>query len=271
MSGINPVYLEKLKKLRLMDDDFMCAAFKYDPAAVKEVLAPIMKKEDLIIQNISVQGTYTNLRGHSVRLDVTATDSFGSKYDIEIQRADHGAAAKRARYNLGLLDSHNLNRGDNYDNLPETWIIFITENDVLKNGYPMYHIERIIQETGELFNDAEHIIYVNGDYHADDPIGRLMADFRATNADEINSPVLSDKVRVLKETEEGQRAMCKLFEKERTEGALDILADMIIDGEISLKKGRERAQKKGYRPEDLDDYLRKEYPSFNLSNSEMPM
>ena len=78
MSGINPVYLEKLKKLRLMDDDFMCAAFKDDPAAVKEVLAPIMKKEDLIIQNISVQDTYTNLRGHSVRLDVTATDSFGS-------------------------------------------------------------------------------------------------------------------------------------------------------------------------------------------------
>ena len=65
--------------------------------------------------------------------------------------------------------------------------------------------------------------------------------------------------------------MCRLFENERTEGALDILADMIIDGEISLKKGRERAQKKGYRSEDLDDYLRKEYPSFNLSNSEMPM
>ncbi len=30
-------------------------------------------------------------------------------------------------------------------------MIFITENDVLKRGLPIYHIDRMIKETGELF------------------------------------------------------------------------------------------------------------------------
>ena len=33
--------------------------------------------------------------------------------------------------------------------MPETYIIFITSNDVLKGGLPVYTIERTIQETGE--------------------------------------------------------------------------------------------------------------------------
>ena len=39
-------------------------------------------------------------------------------------------------------------------------MIFITENDVLKSGLPIYHIDRIVQETGEPFGDEAHIIYV---------------------------------------------------------------------------------------------------------------
>ena len=123
MQEVNEKYLEKIKRMRFMDDDFMCAAFKDDPIAVREVLVPIMGRDDLTVQSVTVQDTYTNLRGHSVRLDVVATDSTGKLYDIEIQRSDHGAAEKRARYNLGMLDSHNLAAGGDYSLLPETWII----------------------------------------------------------------------------------------------------------------------------------------------------
>ena len=48
--------------------------------------------------------------------------------------------------------------------MPETYIIFITSNDVLKGGLPIYTIERTIQETGALFKDKAHIVYVNGSY-----------------------------------------------------------------------------------------------------------
>ena len=42
--------------------------------------------------------------------------------------------------------------------LPEIYIIFITEKDVLKSDLPIYHIDRVIEETKELFNGETHII-----------------------------------------------------------------------------------------------------------------
>jgi len=42
-----------------------------------------------------------------------------------------------------------------------SFVIFITENDVLKAGLPIYHVERTVQETGTVFNDQAHIVYVN--------------------------------------------------------------------------------------------------------------
>ncbi|MGX8699543.1 MAG: hypothetical protein ACSW8F_06395, partial [bacterium] len=214
MQGLNPEYLRKIAQLRLMDDDFMCAAFKARPDAVREVLVPLMGKPDLEVREVIVQNEYKNLAGRSVRLDVFAVDSAGKQYDIEIQREDRGAGAHRARYHLGLMDSHSLKAGMGFEALPESWIIFITEQDHYGKGLPLYHVERVVQETGALFEDGEHILYVNGAYRGDDPIGRLMADFRATEADTMHSPILSAAVRSIKETEEGQRNMCRFVEEE---------------------------------------------------------
>jgi predicted transposase/invertase (TIGR01784 family) len=263
-SPINPEYLEKIEKLRLLDDDFMCAVFDGDGQAVKEILVPILGRDDFEVadDDVHVQDSYQNLKGHSVRLDVTAKDSTGKRYDIEIQRADYGAGQKRARYNLGLMDAHILKKGQEYNDLPEVFVIFITENDVLRKGLPIYHIERIVQETGELFDDSEHIIYVNAKYEGDEPIGRLMSDFRATRADDINSAVLADRVRNIKETEEGQKAMCKMFEDERAQGAMNAIAKMVVQKVITLVQGRKAAVDNGLSESEFDDFLRKNYPTF---------
>lgn len=46
-------------------------------------------------------------------------------------------------------------------NLCESYIIFITENDIMKAGLPIYHVDRTVTEIGKLFGDEAHIIYVN--------------------------------------------------------------------------------------------------------------
>lgn len=52
-------------------------------------------------------------------------------------------------------------------------MIFITENDVVGTGLSLYHVERVIKETGADFGDGSHIIYVNGSYQNDnEPIGK---------------------------------------------------------------------------------------------------
>ena len=75
-----------------------------------------------------------------MRLDIYATDSDNKKYNIEIQRADKGAGAKRARYNSSLIDSNILPAGFEVENLAETYVIFITENDVIGKNKPHPHV-----------------------------------------------------------------------------------------------------------------------------------
>ena len=77
-----------------------------------------------------------SLLNRSVRFDILATDSTGAKINVEIQRADKGAGRKRARYNSSMMDAALLEKGDDFDNLPETWVVFITENDVIGKGLP---------------------------------------------------------------------------------------------------------------------------------------
>jgi hypothetical protein len=35
-----------------------------------------------------------------------------------------------------MMDAALLEKGDDFDNLPETWVVFITENDVIGKGLP---------------------------------------------------------------------------------------------------------------------------------------
>ena len=117
---------------------FDCTAF---------VLRIILGKPDLLVTEVHSQRNAPNLHGRSGRLDIKATDSCGRLYDIEIQRADKGAGAKRARFNSALLDTRTLQPGEDTEYLSETYIIFITENDVLGAGKAVYHIDRTVAET----------------------------------------------------------------------------------------------------------------------------
>lgn len=152
--------LERIKKFRLLDDDFMSKVFE-DSECAEILLKIILNRDDLKVQDVHVQHVVHNLQGRSIRLDIYAVDLEGKLYDIEIQRDDKGAGVKRARYNSSLLSANATDTGEEYNELRETYVIFITENDVLKGNLPIYHIERVILENGELFYDEEHIIYVN--------------------------------------------------------------------------------------------------------------
>ena len=110
--------------------------------------------------------------------------------------------------------------GENFNDLPETYVIFITENDVIGMGEPLYMIERRIVNIDKPFNDGSHIIYVNGaEKNAATELGKLMHDFSCTSADDMYYRELADKVRYYKETEEGLNTMCKVIEDMRNETA----------------------------------------------------
>lgn len=215
-------YLPKIKEMRLLDDDFMSVAFDNNIEGTQIVLRTILDKNDLTVKCVTSQRELKNIYGRSVRLDVYATDSAGKRYDIEIQRADSGAGEKRARYNQSLMDANHLPAGADHESLPEIYVILFTENDVRGAGLPVYHIERMVMETGKSFQDGEHIVYVNGAYQDDgSALGTLIADFRQSDPDKVRNESLAKRMKYLKESTEGVSHMCRIVEeivkKEREE------------------------------------------------------
>lgn len=207
-------YNEISEKFRLMDDDFMTLVFGGNIEATQLLLRIILEDSNLTVIETVGQFEIKNPTGRSVRLDIHAVDANGQHFDVEVQRTNKGAGAERARFNSSMLDTRMANIGDKVPSLKPAYVIFITENDVLGGGFPLYHIERKIRELdNKLFDDGSHIIYVNGEYsNEEDPIGMLMHDFHCTSASEMHYDILADRVRYFKETEGGQVQMCKMME-----------------------------------------------------------
>ena len=250
--------LSKIAQFRLFDDDFMSKVFEDDIEATEFLLKIILQRDDLEVTESKGQVSIKNLLGRSVRLDIKAKDKNGKLYNIEVQRADSGAGEKRARYYSAILDANSLLPRQDFDKLPETYVIFITEHDVFKGGLPLYHINRKIEENGMTFCDESHIIYVNGEYKEDNDIGNLMHDFSCNNPDDMKLRLLAEKTRYFKKDEKGVKRMCKIMEdfaaeernEEREEIAIGLLeigkmtyAEIAAVSKLSEEKVKELAEK----------------------------
>ena len=234
--------LQRIEEFRYMDDDFMsvCLADNYEGVGL--ILQIVLGKPDIKVKSLRTQELLKNLQGRSAILDVHAVDSANKEFDVEIQRSSAGAGAKRARHNSSLLDAHILKPGDDTENIPDSYVIFITENDVMKGKQPVYPVERYVTvgENKVLFGDGSHILYVNGTYRGNDEVGKLMHDFSYMDPDDMNYEVLAGRARYFKRDEKGVAAMCKIMEDMRNEKEKEVRVDnalrMIKDGELSLEK-----------------------------------
>ena len=155
---------------------------------------------------------------------------------VEIQRSDYGAGVKRARYNSNLIDANVTEPGEQYEALNESYVIFITENDVLGKGLPTYHIERMVAETGDPFGDEEHIIYVNSQIKDETSLGKLMHDFACIEAKDMYYQLLADRFRYFKEDEKGVAVMCKTMEDMRNEARAEGKAEGSKENAISVAR-----------------------------------
>ena len=205
-------YLEKIKQLRLMDDTFFNSCFDGNIPCMEVVLRAVLGNDRLRVTEVITQQSVPNLYGRAVRFDALATDG-ETIYDVEIQRSDEGAIPRRARFNSSMIDSREVSKGTLFPDLPETYVIFITEHDVWKRGKPLYTVRRTFEDTEEVFNDGTHILYVNGECQSESPLGRLMHDFFCSDPNDMYSDVLAERVRFFKEDEKGVAAMCNVMKE----------------------------------------------------------
>ena len=237
--AMNPEYLALIENFRLMDDDFMSKCLEHAPECIELILQIILGKKDLKVVESQTEYPIKSLQGRGVRFDVFARDSENKEYDIEIQRSDKGAEPKRARYNSALMDANALKSGEDVSKLRDTYVIFITENDVMKRGKDVYVFDRVDKDDGLELCDGTHIIYVNGATRSETEVGKLVHDLLCSDASEMYFEVLRKQVGQFKNSEEGRLYMCKAMERIKASGKrenmLETAKRMLKDGILALK------------------------------------
>ena len=243
--------LEKKKiiaSLTLMDDLFMQVALE-EQACTEYILQTILDKSSLKLKEQRLQKRLYNLHGRALVLDCLCTDEKGLLYNIEVQNSSAGAIPKRARYHAALIDTHSLKKGEKFSQLPESYVIFITDKDVLGEGEQLYQIERVIRKSGNLFKDGSHILYFNTARQDDNALGKLAKDLKEANPKEIKSKVLSHRVASLKEGKldrEGEKKMNVLLEKYRKKAVEEGIEKGLAQGmQQGLEKGLEQGLQQG--------------------------
>lgn len=194
----------------------MSIVFDRNIEATEFLLNTILERDDIEVLEVIGQREYKNavIGGRSIRIDIFARDSTGKIYDIEVQQSDEGADVHRARFNSSMIDTRMLKEGQKFKELHESYVIFIARNDVMGSELPLYHIDRVVKETGLPFGDGSHIIYVNGSYKNEhDPIGKLVRDLNCKKSKDAYYPILAKQLHYFKETKGGRAIMCKAVEE----------------------------------------------------------
>ena len=250
--------LRTIENYRPLDDDFMRELFRNDLPLAQLVLRIITGIKDLKLTSQETQYDLKRLLvSRSICLDVFGTDSMGRQFDLEIQRADRGATPQRARYHSSAIDAEFLKAKDQFEELPVSYVIFITENDVRGENKLIYHFEWTDISTGNPLGDGAHILFVNGAYNNPDDtsdLAKLVHDFRCKRAEDMKIKELADKTRYFKETPEGVNIMCKAIEEMRNEAVMLERTQMVMNllslGTVSKS---DIAKASGFTLEEIDE------------------
>ena len=205
---------EKYAKLLNPIDDLMFCKMAEHKEFCEEILRVILEDEGLTVIEAIPQWHGKNLSGRSVVLDAKCVTGDGRQINIEVQKADDDNHLKRARYNAAVLTTNISETGKKFEFIPDVCIVFISKFDIFDGGLPLYHIDKVVRETGQVIKDGLTEIFVNTVNYDGSKPARLMKLFTENDAysnDEF--PVTSELKSRLKSSEGGSRAMNEILEK----------------------------------------------------------
>lgn len=227
--------VEEARSFNLLSDTFMSVALR-DQAAAQEVIRIFTGIPDLKIVSLNTQVRLPRMVSHDAILDVVAEDSSGKIYNIEVQRADNLDHAKRVRYYGAMLDTACLEKGAGYEELPEVYVIYLSERDLWKAGKTVYTVEKKLSGTEIPYSDGMHIIFANAEANDGTEIARTMQYFKVSDPMDQSHGALSKRVHYLKCEEGGRQEMCEISEKIYNEGVAEGRIEGRNEGRLEIQK-----------------------------------
>ena len=146
-----------------LKDDFMFSVIMRDPKYVKPFLETILRIKIAKIEYPEVQKNIDIAAGaKGIRLDVYVEDEKHTVFNLEMQTTTARNLPKRMRYYQGMIDLNILEKGDDYNHLKKSYVIFISTFDPFGLGRHIYTFEnRCSEDIALTLNDGTVKIILN--------------------------------------------------------------------------------------------------------------
>ena len=154
-----------MKKYEELDitDPFIFAKVMSEKELCKPLLENILniKIRDIVYVDYEeiIQMT---AKSKGIRLDIYVEDDDNTVFNLEMQTTTYKELPKRSRYYQGIIDLNMIEKGESYDILKESYVIFICTFDFFEKGRSVYEFENVCLEDSEIkLNDGTHKIFLN--------------------------------------------------------------------------------------------------------------
>ena len=267
---------KKLQDLTIKDA-FMFAAVMSDEEQCRHLLELVLDTKILSVNVVTEKSITYHPEYHGVRLDVLAEET-GTKrrFNVEMQVKTEHALAKRSRYYHAQMDMDALFAGETYDQLTDTYVIFICDFAPFDSQLYRYSVQNMVQETKETLNDGSRTIILStkGKNKSEVPIELVnFLEYVGQETDEAETD--DDYVKRI------QEQIKRIKQNREWEGKYMLLEEMMRDErregvQEGMQKGQERINKliillsKQNRNEDIikaatdREYQEKLLKEFNL-------
>ena len=209
----------KYKRLEELEiwDDFMFGAVMSNKELCKHLLEIILQKKIKDIRYTELQKTIDlQYDAKSIRLDVYVEDDLDSVYNIEIQTTNEKNLPKRSRFYQGMIDLNILNKGESYNKLKKSYVIFICNYDPFRKGRCFYRFENVCVDDPslKLKDDSVKIMinpYGNDTKQFGKGFAALMDFLKNGQISDTYTESLKDEITKVKVSEEWRRRYMKLL------------------------------------------------------------
>lgn len=202
--------VEEARGFNLLSNVFMSVVLN-DVPACQHVIRTLTGMPDLVVKEVKAQHRISQLTSHDAILDILAEDAKKRLINMEIQRKDTIDHARRTRFYAAMIDSECLKKGSEYHEMPDVYVIYISETDLWGAGKTTYDVEKRFRGTEISYDDGLHVVYVNAEVDDGSETAKLMRYFKTADPDDMSQGELSARVHFnVKEV----RGACKKTVKE---------------------------------------------------------
>ena len=193
-----------------LQDDFMFCKVMQNEGLCKTLIEMILSDTIGKITYISVQHNLKNYEQvKSVRFDVLVQTENGKFYDIEMQVSNEKNIPKRMRFYQSAIDISFLDKGNSYNNLNDSFIIFICLFDVIGKNRPVYTFENICLEDKNIsLQDGTKKVIINAEAFDDTKDKELKGFLEYLNTSKAKSEFtrrIEEMIQTIKENEQARQ------------------------------------------------------------------